>query len=651
MGIARKFITKRLSLIFAIAVLCILFAVPQTQARSLYKHDFDKIAEWGFGDPNNSYSWSMEWYNGKLYVGTSRNFFEFITSDPTVWDNPPVDPVVDPFALDLGAEIWEYDPATGIWKEVYKSPASIPIGTDLLNNFGIPIKLTTGEYILDGETIPAGSEIAIARDNGYRAMKVYTDPQHNEEALYVGATSYLDGFVPFRLLRGFPNEDGDIEFEELQIAFDPVTDTPPFPISSIRSLVEYKGKLYTAPTRVGFDQREEHRIIYEVEIHNGDFWGAIFREASPPGFNDPDNTVVFEGVVFNGYLYAGTGNKTTGFQVWKTDATGDLPYNWVPIITEGAYRGPTNVGVASMKVFRNKLYVGGGIPGGFDMITGLSGPPELIRICKDDRWSLVAGDRRWTPAGYKYPISGKDPGFGNMFNGYMWRMEEHEGWLYLGTFDITTFFLPGVNTAMLPEEISSIVDLIGPDFIVKLYGGFDMWKTRNGYHWYKVDTHGFGNSANYGIRTMKSTPVGLFVGTANPYTQGDTYGNPGGTEVYLGDDGGWWFAPEDPALTEAPESKEFALYQNYPNPWNPETWIPYQLPEGADVELSVFDTSGKLVRKLDLGFKEPGQYMTKEKAIYWDGKNQQGEEVASGVYFYRLTAGENVATRKTIVLK
>ena len=93
------------------------------------------------------------------------------------------------------------------------------------------------------------------------------------------------------------------------------------------------------------------------------------------------------------------------------------------------------------------------------------------------------------------------------------------------------------------------------------------------------------------------------------------------------------------------------LLQNYPNPFNPETWIPYQLSEDSPVSVSIYDTTGKLVRTLSLGFQAAGFYNSRERAAYWDGRNTLGERVASGVYFYQLTTPEFQQTRRMLILK
>ena len=103
------------------------------------------------------------------------------------------------------------------------------------------------------------------------------------------------------------------------------------------------------------------------------------------------------------------------------------------------------------------------------------------------------------------------------------------------------------------------------------------------------------------------------------------------------------FLQEIPAKTQ--------LLRNYPNPFNPETWIPYRLAEDAFVTLTIYNGSGQVVRTLDIGHQVASIYESRSKAAYWDGRNNLGESVASGVYFYTLTAGDFSATRKMVILK
>ena len=96
---------------------------------------------------------------------------------------------------------------------------------------------------------------------------------------------------------------------------------------------------------------------------------------------------------------------------------------------------------------------------------------------------------------------------------------------------------------------------------------------------------------------------------------------------------------------------ETALLSNYPNPFNPETWIPYHLAYAADVTLTIYDIKGMMIHQLSLGFQLAGYYTERAQAAHWDGHNDLGEAVGSGVYFYRLEAGDFSDTRKMLILK
>lgn len=104
-----------------------------------------------------------------------------------------------------------------------------------------------------------------------------------------------------------------------------------------------------------------------------------------------------------------------------------------------------------------------------------------------------------------------------------------------------------------------------------------------------------------------------------------------------------------PVIAVLPDNTQ--LLANYPNPFNPETWIPYQLAAAADVTLTIYAVDGKLIRTLALGQQPGGMYQSKSRAAYWDGRNEHNELVASGLYFYTLTAGEFSETRKMLIRK
>lgn len=91
------------------------------------------------------------------------------------------------------------------------------------------------------------------------------------------------------------------------------------------------------------------------------------------------------------------------------------------------------------------------------------------------------------------------------------------------------------------------------------------------------------------------------------------------------------------------------VFQNYPNPFNPETWIPYQLESDSHVIVQIFDICGRVIRRMDLGQKSAGSYLTRDKAIHWDGKNDLGEPVSSGIYFYSVQINDRTFNRKMII--
>ena len=100
---------------------------------------------------------------------------------------------------------------------------------------------------------------------------------------------------------------------------------------------------------------------------------------------------------------------------------------------------------------------------------------------------------------------------------------------------------------------------------------------------------------------------------------------------------------EEPLVTK--------LHANFPNPFNPETWIPYQLATDSDITIRIYNTSGHVVRTLFTGYQISGYYLSRSKAAYWDGRNEIGEQVASGVYIYELVTPTFKQTRRLVILK
>ena len=127
------------------------------------------------------------------------------------------------------------------------------------------------------------------------------------------------------------------------------------------------------------------------------------------------------------------------------------------------------------------------------------------------------------------------------------------------------------------------------------------------------------------------------------------FGTPSG--ITLGRVAGAQVAAAPKTFESPTPAEETTLLANYPNPFNPETWIPYQLAVPAEVRISIYAADGRLVRTLALGHQSTGVYQSKGRAAYWDGKNAQGEPVASGLYFYTLATGDFTATRKLLIRK
>jgi len=129
----------------------------------------------------------------------------------------------------------------------------------------------------------------------------------------------------------------------------------------------------------------------------------------------------------------------------------------------------------------------------------------------------------------------------------------------------------------------------------------------------------------------------------------------GGGNIKIHDDGN--ASPTHPDLTFRSTNvpldipKVFRLLPNYPNPFNPETWLPYQLAAETTVLIRIYNANGQLVRQLDLGHQQAGSYLDRDEAAYWDGKDEIGQAVSSGVYFYQIKAGDFSAVRKMTIVK
>jgi SAM-dependent methyltransferase len=477
--------------------------------------NFRKISENGLGDPYNAYAHSMAWFQNHLYVGTTRAPLAY-RGRQRAEDHPDwigrIWPVRIPegiWDIDLRAEIWRYHPASDTWDKMFTSP--------LVEGFG-------------GEKVP----LSVA----FRSMVTFQGSSDSAPGIYVPTmATYQTSAVMLRSLSG----------DQFEIVTDEGMGFPdPYNPRGVRAFAAFRDRLFSSPAVAQKGQRKSYNFPESMVIlTTKDPAQGRWQLACDPHFGDPNNLSVFQMAEFRGHLYAGTMNVNRGFQVWKTDGEGSPPFQWKKVIDKGAYRGRLNQGAITMQSFGDHLYIGTGIQeGGYDRYNHV-GPAaaEIIRIDPDDKWELVVGEFRVTPEGMKVPISGLDAGFGKPFAGYLWSMCAHKGWLYAGTFDWLMATRYG-RVDRWPEYLRQMMSPKRLDFLINKFGGFDLWRTRDGQNWAPVTQNGFGNYFNMGARTMISTPYGLFVGTANSFapetaverTAGWNYENNarGGLEVWLG---------------------------------------------------------------------------------------------------------------------
>jgi hypothetical protein len=484
---------------------------PPIPPLGLRRADFLRIGAGGLGDGHNSYAHSMQWFRGRLYLGTTRSNLCMLRVQSAyralpleIWPVECPETTEGLYELDRRAQIWAWDPATGGWEMVLRAP--LVEGTD-------------------GRPVP--------REIGYRSMAVHRAPGEAEPALYV--STWAPGRAPGGLI--LRSDDGR-QFRALTPhgIIDP-------PFSTTRSLTPFQGRLHFAPTAQRGSDGSQQNSALPLVFAAADPAANDWRPVCEPGFGEAANQGIFSLAATETTLYAGTLNLG-GLQLWATQG-GEPPYRWRKLIDRGAGRGPLNQAVASMQPFRGALYLGTGIQGGGqDRVNGI-GPAaaEILRVNPDDSWDLIVGDRddRTTPA--RAPLSGLRAGFGQFCNGYIWAMGVHDGWLYAGSYDWSVM-LRWARRDQGPPRLRRLLDLLGHDSVVAAEGGADLWRTADGENWLPVTRDGFGNPCNWGIRNLVSTPAGLFVGTANVFgprvatrsAQGWRYeDNPaGGLEVWLG---------------------------------------------------------------------------------------------------------------------
>lgn len=443
------------------------------------------IAENGFGDPANVYSWSMARFRGRLYVGTGRlvacvenitvDFYLRVSQRYVTDPLPGASCPANPYDMDLRAEIWQYTPHTGKWLRVYRSPADVPN--------------------------PRARGKFVARDIAFRGMTVFGN------RLYVGDVT-ADEYLP-ELKRRYPPRilsSADGRHWTATPAGSVIVRVPygVFRPMGFRTLQVWRGHMYVTAT----PGLTGDGPIFEVTRP----WSprhARFRQITPSTMS------VFEFERFNGSLYAGTGDRTRGYGVYRMIKRGSR-YRFLPVVTGGAGRGQTVTSVVSMHVFKGWLYVGssGWYNQQQDPVS------EIIRIDRAGDWQLVTGVPRKVRGQLIGPVSGLGDGFNNVFTAHFWRMTTYRGEIVVGTNDwsyLVVLAYPG----MAPWAPPLVESVLKGEF------GFDLWASCDGVNWRPITQNAFGgNRYDFGARNLVTLDGKLFVGSAN-HAQGTkvwTYG-------------------------------------------------------------------------------------------------------------------------------
>lgn len=406
----------------------------------------------GIGNPRSRIAHSCAVFEGRLFLGVTHPNGE-----------GPED----------AARILRFDFDTETWTEVHRSPLRAAdersFAADILRANG-------GRRVVSDDGVP--------RERGFRGMCVFQGASDLAPALYCSTISNWGGLI----LR---SDDGDA----FEVVSEPglVDDH----LLSFRALVPFNGWLFTTPIGAIEDGKLDRNATSDptVLVSNDPAQGN-WQRASQTGFGDARNTVVFNMAVLGDHLYAGTGNPTRGFEIWRTRAEGQPPFAWEKAVDRGAGRFSLNASVASLVAFNGALYIGTGLPGlGRDRANDI-GPAaaELIRLWPDGRYDLVVGEPRFSSSGLQVPLAQMLPGFDDPLNSVIWRQAVWNGTLYVATHHWGIYrFLTGATA--------------------RPTGGFHIWATTDGESYTPVTTDGFGDPYAVGVRTLVPTAHGLVLGT------------------------------------------------------------------------------------------------------------------------------------------
>jgi len=404
----------------------------------------------------NDYPWSMAYFvpdgetEGHVYVGTGNGIDELAMSGLGMLDESPYRP----------PEIRRYRPDLG--KKQW-------------------------ERVFDYRDIEDGPDYT---STGFRFMTVYR--AQSDEVNYLYASTFGSSPTIWRSATGEPGS-----WESVWTSGEN---------GSIRGMATHNGLLYIA---ISNDLVME-RTPGQIWATDGDAIWPVMQD----GFGNDANHAIMALMSYNGWLYAGTANAETGYEVWRLEGPGKNGAEPVLVVNHG---GPSccNQAAATMCVFQDKLYVGN-----LTFVGSAVRGCDLIRISPDDSWETIVGPDS---------LSGYDSGFNRRTNTYLWWMVEHDGDLYASTWDF----------ASVAQVVADNLDLVGDAFIAirglleegglpsfkrtptvvstLTEGGADLYRSADGVTWTSVFTDGLGDPYNYGVRTMVSAEGCLYLGMANPF--------------------------------------------------------------------------------------------------------------------------------------
>ncbi len=436
---------------------------------------FTAVSEQGFEvndneKDHNDYPWAMKYFspdftdlNGRLYVGTGNGVMNSMMKRVLAEIGLDFNP--EPYMLP--PEIRRYRPDLGekVWETVldYREIEQEP----------------------DWET------------SGVRALGVYDTPK-GERYLYAGTF----GEEPAM----WRSKTGDYgTWEKIWSTHVP---------GSVRSFAEHAGLLYIAVT---YEAILEEQIPGEIYATDGEDVWAVIKD----GFGNPNNIGIFEIISFAGYLYAGTYNKKDGYEIWRFDGAGDKIRP--ELVVEKGGPSPSNQSAASMKQFKDHLYVGALIAAGINTAGGFPvRGADMIRINADRSWETIVGPGSKTPSG-----------FGKPTNAYLWTLEEYNGRLYCGVWDSLSFlrvsetYLPQIKDQFPDMDWWDLLELLWERFVKPKLGiksssknnilqeGGALYVSDDGVYWHPLFTDGLGNPRNFGVRQLEIMGSDLYIGFSN----------------------------------------------------------------------------------------------------------------------------------------